>query len=315
MDLSQPIPKQQLAIFGLQSMTLGNAIEKQKAADDAKAAAAKLPGEIANSQKAVKVNAGTNAQGMTAAEQATAQLGSRRLAEEQRHNQATEGATNVPAQAQMLVEGQLDPSQLQKRGSTYGAILSAADAYSRQKYGKPFDVAKATQDYKFASNVGTQNTLKYLNSLTGANGKPGNLDTLIGISNNISRTNFPSLNDVAAWARLQTGDPAMAQYHTALTEVSDQVAKILQGGGTGTSDAKLRQAQDLFNSGFSKDQIKAVGTTLRDLLSNRKRELIGDNTYLQRSYGNSSAPQGKPVYVDGKIVGYTTDGKTMSPAQ
>jgi hypothetical protein len=187
--------------------------------------------------------------------------------------------------ASQLVEGTLDPSQLSKRGVDYSNLLQSANQYSLQRYGKSFDAAKAQSDYKFASNPQTQNTLKYLNSLTGSDNKSGNLGTLIDLSSSITRTRFPSINDAAGWARLQTGDPAIAQYHTAITEVADQVAKILQGGGSGTSDAKMKQAQDMFRQGFSKDQITGVATTLRELLINRKTELVGDNRYLQRQYG------------------------------
>ncbi len=197
--------------------------------------------------------------------------------------------TALDAQAKMIVEGRMDPSQVSRRGATWGTIMAKADKYSQEKYGEPFDVAKASEDYKYASNVGTQNTFKYLNSLTGNHGSKGNLDKLIDVSNTISRTDFPAINDLAAWSRMQTGDPKMAAYHTAVTEVADQVAKILQGGGTGvgTSDAKLQQAQGLFKTGFSKQSMEEVASTLRDLLGNRKQEMIGDNRYLQRQYGDN----------------------------
>jgi hypothetical protein len=69
---------------------------------------------------------------------------------------------SIKTQGQMMVEGLMDPAQLSKRAKSYGATIAAANAYSMQKYGKPFDTAKASADYKFASDKGTQNTLKYL---------------------------------------------------------------------------------------------------------------------------------------------------------
>jgi hypothetical protein len=186
-----------------------------------------------------------------------------------------------------LIEGNMDPTQLSKRSADYNLKIQQANQYSMEKYGKPFDMAKAQSDYKYSTNANTQNTLKFLNSLTGADNKSGNLGALVGLSNKITRTDFPALNDAEAWARLQTGDPAMASYYAAVTEVSDQVAKILQGGGTGngTSDTKLKQAEELFNKKFSKDQIVGVAGTLRTLLANRKVEMIGDNRYLLKQYG------------------------------
>jgi hypothetical protein len=197
--------------------------------------------------------------------------------------QQTMGAARQ--QAVDIVEGRIDPSQISPRSPNYGLITSYADEYSRQKNGQPFDFSKATGDYKYANNVGTKNTLNYLNALVGPDGKTGNLQELINQSDAIGRTPFPALNDVAAWARLETGSPKIAAYHAQVTETADMVAKILQGGGSGTSDAKMRQAQELFQNGFNASQIRAVAGTLQGLLQNRKSSLIGNNTYLQKWYG------------------------------
>jgi hypothetical protein len=234
--------------------------------------------------------------------------------------EAQKAAENVASSsiAQQLVDGLMDPSQLSKRGSTYNAILTAAQSYSQQKYGKPFDVAQAQSDYKFATNANTQNTLRYLNSLTGADGKGGNLAALVQLSDKIGRTDFPALNNVEAWAKLQAGSPEIAQYYATITEVSDQVAKILQGGGTGagTSDAKLKQASELFNKSFSAAQIKGVAYSLNTLLGNRKSELIGNNRYLQRQFGSgesvanpSAPPQRQPQ--EGDIIRNSQTGQRL----
>lgn len=232
-----------------------------------------------------------------------------------------DGSWNVSSIPVKLVEGTMDPSQLSKRSQDYNLKIQQADEYSMAKYGKPFDIAKAASDYTFAKNPQTQNTLKYLNSLTGADNKSGNLGALVAQSNRITRTDFPALNDAAAWARLKTGDPAMAAYFTAVTEVADQVAKILQGGGSGngTSDAKLKQAAELFDKGFSKGQIVAVADTLRSLLANRKSELIGDNRYLQKQYGATATPSTQPIYArnpqTGQRVVSNDNGRTWTAVQ
>src|SRR5579885_1514614 len=231
------------------------------------------------------------------------------------------GGATVQDQAKMLVDGTIDPSQLSKRAGSYGATLAAANEYSMQKYGKPFDAAQAQSDYKYANQKSTQDTLKYLNSLTGPDNNSGNLGELIRQSDALTRTHFPPLNDVSAWARLTSGDPAMAAYHATVSEVSDQVAKILQGGGGGaTSDAKMKQAQDLFRVGFNKDQIRATAETLRTLLGNRKSELIGHNRYLQRQYETQAQAAGQqpPMFASapGKPRLMSMDGgKTWQPAQ
>lgn len=226
--------------------------------------------------------------------------------------------------AELLRKGMEDPSQLSKRSATYQATLDEADRQEMAETGKHFNIAKAQTDYKFANQPSTQNTLKYLNSLTGGQDpSTGNLAELVNQSNKIGRTQFPPLNKTEAWGKLESGDPGIVAYRAVVTEVADQVAKILQGGGSGagTSDAKLRQAQELFDVGFSKDQIKAVAAELRPLLNNRRDSLIGDNRYLENQFGKPTAPvpvPPPPIYAaaPGKPRMMSTDGgKTWQPAQ
>lgn len=202
--------------------------------------------------------------------------------------------TQTQSLAQQLATGQMAPADLSKRStgeSPYNNILTAANAYSLATTGKPFNIAQADRDYKFATNVQTQNTLNYLGSLVGTddgNGNlaGGNLDQLISQSQALGNTkgqgSLPDINDAVQWAKLQTGNPQVAAYYTTMLEVSDQIAKVLQGGGTGsgTSDAKLAQAQALFQKGFTPDQVSAVAGSLKGLLANRASSMIGDNPYL-----------------------------------
>ncbi len=191
--------------------------------------------------------------------------------------------------ATQLVHGQLAPSDLSKRttgDAPYNAVLTAADDYSMATTGKHFNVSQANRDYKFAQRPQTQDTLNYLGSLVGSDdgtgaSTGGNLDELVALSNDIKRTSFPAVNDIAAWARYSTGDPKIAAFQATATEVADQVAKILQGGGSsGTSDAKLQQAANLFNTNFTKDQLIATVNALKPLLANRAKSMIKDNAYL-----------------------------------
>jgi hypothetical protein len=165
-----------------------------------------------------------------------------------------------------------------------------------QTTGKPFDAAKAASDYQFASKAQTKNTLNYLNSLVGHDNQSGNLAQVVQMSRQLGNTQFPPLNDVAQWARMSAGSPVVAAYRSALLETSDQIAKILQGGGGGASDAKLKQGQEILNGNFNAKQIEAVADkSLRPLLANRKAEMIGDNRYLQRWYGQPQAGAGITV--------------------
>lgn len=200
------------------------------------------------------------------------------------------GNDTVNNLAQQLVSGNLAPSELSKRttgSASYNAVLQAADQYSMATTGKHFSIAQADRDYKFAQRPQTQDTLNYLKSLTGTidpNGNltGGNLDELVALSDSIDRTQFPALNNAKKWTSISTGDPKYAQFQAVAVEVADQVAKILQGGsgGGGTSDAKLQQAANLFNTGFTKEQLSGVIDSLKPLLQNRAKAMISDNPYL-----------------------------------
>lgn len=193
--------------------------------------------------------------------------------------------------AQQLVEHNADPSQLSKRSSNYNAVLKAANDYSKKTYGKPFDLAQASTDYKQANNAGVQATLKYLDSIT------PNMKQLVKLSDTIPRSEYPPLSAVEQWAEINKGNQELPGYYATLTEVSDQVAKILQGGGTGngTSDAKLKAAQELFAKGFNPGQIRNVFTDLAPLLDNRKLAMIGNNPYLKRQFATPGQPADSPI--------------------
>lgn len=192
-----------------------------------------------------------------------------------------------------LADGVMAPSQLPARGTQRQAAIKEA-----QKIDPKYSAAQADIDFKQAENPGVQSTLKYLDSLTGRDNKSGNLGEVIRVSDSIKRTDFPAINNIAAWSRLEAGNPDIAVYRGVVTEVADQVAKIMQGGGGGaTSDAKMKQAVELLATSFSKDQMKAVAVELRKLLANRKESLIGDNRFLKHQFAAPSAQSGGVIVV------------------
>lgn len=241
-------------------------------------------------------------------------------------------STDTQSLAIQLVDGQIAPSELSKRttgDSSYSDILTAANQYSLATTGKAFNIATADRDYKFSVNTNTQNTLNFLGSLLGTddgagNLTGGNLGQLIDSANALGKpgvipgtggvpmagglpSSFPALNNAAAWLKLSTGNPQIAAYYATLTETSDQIAKILQGGGAGgTSDAKLAQASALFQKGFTPAQVTAVASSLQGLLLNRAKSMIGDNAYLSDyadQFGlsdNNGSGTGNPV-VDSQL--------------
>lgn len=132
---------------------------------------------------------------------------------------------------------------------------------------------QAVKDYTKYINSGTyQNTIKYLESV-----QP-NLDEVVRLSDSLDKTKYPLINQAQLAIMKGSGDPNAAAFGAAGLEVADQVAKILQGGGTGnaTSDAKLNQASQILNGNFSPQQFRAVAGELKTLLASRQSSLESD---------------------------------------
>lgn len=203
---------------------------------------------------------------------------------------AAEMKQNVQNAGIDLVERNNDPSLLNKRAKDYDAKLAAARAYSLEKYGKVYDIDKAVSDYKFATNTGTQNRMKYFNALTGSDNQGGMLTRLAQQSDALKRTQLPALNDAAAWAREAAGDSQIATYRLDLKETMDMLANALQGGtGSGSTNAKMEQALSMVKEDFNPKTLRATVDEVRFALANRKKEVIGDNGYLQKWYGAQGA--------------------------
>lgn len=121
----------------------------------------------------------------------------------------------------------------------------------------------------FASSSQVEGPLTYMKSVI------PNLDRLQTLSDKLPKGQFPIINRATLRVMQESGNPDVVAYATAMTETADQVAKILQGGGTGggTSDSKMKQALELFDKGFSPAQMKAVTSEVKGLLSNRMKAM------------------------------------------
>lgn len=182
------------------------------------------------------------------------------------------GQNDLESQAQMLANGQMAPSEIKGGRGDAGRILARANELRQQNGQEPLNVAQADIDYSFLKSPKTQETLSYLNSVDKS------LNRVSELSHKINRTNFPLVNSAEFKALAATGDTDEARYVTAVTEVADQVAKILQGGGNTTSDKKMQQALDVLNGTGSKAVIDAKVDELKHLLANRKAGLTEGRT-------------------------------------
>lgn len=205
-----------------------------------------------------------------------------------------DGSWNQASIPVALVEGNMDPSQLSKRSGDYNQKLQDANAYSLQKYGKPFDIAQATTDYKQANNPQVQGMLKMVGAMSAPNGE---LSIAVNAAKALPQINSSLLNKVFNITATQFGSDEATNFHTAMIGFSDLYAKVM-GGGVGT-DALRQSAMDVLKDGYSHGQIAGSIKVLQQQIEARRDQMIGNNPYLRKQFGGSpasvSSAQSPPV--------------------
>jgi hypothetical protein len=183
-----------------------------------------------------------------------------------------------------MVEGRLDPSQISPRSPQYPYVLNAANQYSQQTYGQPFDFAKASADYTYMKNPQTQNTLKMINAMS----EPGgSIEIATNAARNLPQFNSTIANQVFNAAATQFGSAEASNFHTAMLGLADEYSKVMGGGIS--SDTARQQSLDLLKTAYSKGQLAGAVDIMRKDITARKSALIGNNTYLQRQYSPRAA--------------------------
>lgn len=212
------------------------------------------------------------------------------------NNKNTAQDASVDAAAKSVIGGNAALSQFpgfgaqSMKGQVIRRVLEIQPDFDFRRNEANFSALKTYANY---INSGPyQNTIKYLESVG------PNLQQVLDLSGKISRTQFPLINRGVLESMRQTGDPDVVAYAAAVTEVGDQIAKILQGGGTGspTSDAKIKQASELLNGSYTPEQLTAVAGTLGSMLENRRAAL--ENETVKQVGGQKSAaprPTGPPI--------------------
>jgi len=195
--------------------------------------------------------------------------------------------------AKQLVEHKMAPSQL----SLFGGFGTAGQAFKRmvlleaQKLDPNFNMEESESTYQLVKSPGFQNTVRYMDSVQES------MPQLQKNADALANGNFRSLNAIKNYGRAQTNNVDLAKFNTDRILVADEVAKILQGGGTGsgTSDAKLNQAASILRES---DSPKAIAATLKEvntLIDFRKRALTR-GTYLDKPAPSTTPSGGDVVY-------------------
>lgn len=121
-------------------------------------------------------------------------------------------------------------------------------------------------------------------TLTGRDGKSGLLKDLSDAAHAANLTTIPSLNDVQAWTRIQSGSAAGVKAHQLATDVAEQYGSIFAQGGA-TSDAKIKLGQDNFPKNFNTAQTDEAVSAARVALGDRMRVYADHNRFIRAHYG------------------------------
>lgn len=238
----------------------------------------------------------------------------------------------LPASMQDIVRrmGQykLDSKDLPRGKEKLPIMEAVAHAYPE------FSEAKYNERYQYLKEYGT--------STTGDGATRGRLNTAVGhldLLNQagaaLAQNNLPAINDLANKLGVATGQNPVPVYDAIAEKTAGEIAGAVKGGAGSATDPALAKAGEHLDHSMSPQQrqgvIQAQAQILRTMVGTMNGKfqstmgqspedfgqpvLYGGNAEtLQKlaSGGQQQTPQ--PVYVNGKLIGHTLDGKTMIPA-
>jgi hypothetical protein len=242
----------------------------------------------------------------------------------------------LPVQMQSIVDAlhnySMDSKDLPRGKEKLPYIAAVTHAYpdwSEPKYQERHDYLK---EYG-SSTKGDGATRNRLNTAI------GHMDALSQASQALSTNDMPALAKIANNLGVAVGRTPKITYDAIALKAAGESAGAIKGGAAAATDAEIENTYKSFNGDQGAAQRQAnidaqfgiLNTqvnTVRDGFTNKMgvtpqqfgQPVLYGNTQqvLDRHLGGGGPqiPAGtKPVVVNGKTVGYTTDGKTMTPLQ
>lgn len=230
-----------------------------------------------------------------------AALASRELANTMRQMQIGQMPTEADAKmyAQDVLAHRLSPDQFsQFRGRGNGALGTMIEREVK-KANPEFDWEQAAAEYQLTKSPQFQNAVRYMDSVQSS------IPLVVKRAQELGNSKIRFVNGLANMGRDQLNDPALAKFQTDALLVADEIAKILQGGGTGsgTSDAKLQQAASIIRQSDSPANIAAKMAEVQQLISYRRHSLT-KGTYMESTEQptQAGAVENWVRGADGKLV-------------
>jgi hypothetical protein len=183
--------------------------------------------------------------------------------------------------ADAMLKHQFAPEQMNQLIGGYGrqgASLKRMITLSALKKDPNFDFEQSAAEYQLTKSPQFQNTVRYMDSVVES------LPQLIDRAQKLGNFGIRSVNELLNRGKEEFNNINLKRFNTDRLLLADEVAKILQGGGTGsgTSDAKLHQAEQIFRSTDDPSAIRAAAEEVTQLIGNRRRALTR-GTYFERT--------------------------------
>ena len=173
----------------------------------------------------------------------------------------------------------------------------------RNEEGQPIGTAMPESPTSTTRSRGqqAQDLLQYMPSvrqMISQQDQAGNLGPLLGRWN-------------AAENKFGGGDPRYAGLRASLETLASGLSRAHLN-----TEAGVREFNDLLNSGkMTAANLNSALNAIQPLLETYVRTGSGNQPKGGKHNGGGSQPQRRPVRVNGKVIGYTTDGKTMIPVE
>ncbi len=204
--------------------------------------------------------------------------------------------------AKQVLNHQMAPSQAMATGG-YGAAGAAFKRMVNVEIAKEdptFSWEQAEADYNYSKNPAFQNTVRFIDSTLES------MPRLLDSAKALDQGKVASINKLIADGKKQVNSVDLKKFQTDAIFVGDEIAKILQGGGTGsgTSDAKLKQAQDIFSTSDNPQTIAAALEEIQPLLGNRRRAVTRGTPYEKQN----SVPKAPETLIPGLKISRGSGG-------
>jgi len=187
--------------------------------------------------------------------------------------------------AQMVINHQMSPSQV---STMFGGFGIQGQAFKRMVVSEvwradpKFNYEEAESEYGLVKSPAFQNTVRYMDSVQES------IPRMVESANKLARGNFRGLNSLINSGAHAFNGVDLKQFNTDRILVADEIAKILQGGGSGsgTSDAKLKQAGEVISADDSPQAIARAMGEVQALIGYRRKALTR-GTYMEGTSAGS----------------------------